>query len=266
MISQRSYLSFVWALLTLLLGLPLATGRGDDEPDPEPRTKWPQTRSADRARSHTNLRQIVLACHNFSDTMGGMPAAAICDKAGKPLLSWRVALLPYVEEAALYRQFKLDEPWDSKHNKKLLAKMPKIYAPTISGKPAKANTTYYQVFTGPDTPFNPKAVRGKPPFTLGAMMPASFTDGTSNTILVVEGGDAVPWTKPVDLVYAAKKPVPKLGGLFKEGFHIGMADGSVRYIDRKINDSTLRALITPAGGEVIDWRTVPVAQVPRNVR
>src|SRR5205807_2756917 len=62
---------------------------------------------------------------SFHDANGGFPAAAIQDNKGKAMLSWRVAILPYVEEAPLYRQFKLDEPWDSKHNKKLLAKMPK---------------------------------------------------------------------------------------------------------------------------------------------
>jgi hypothetical protein len=177
-------------------------------------------------------------------------------------LSWRVALLPYLGEGALYKEFRLDEPWDSKHNKKLLARMPKIYAPTVSGKPARPNTTYYQVFTGPDTPFNPRAVRGAPPISLGASLPASFTDGTSYTILVVEAGKPVPWTKPEDLTYDAKKPVPKVGGLFREGFHIALVDGSTRFIDRKIDARTLRALITPAGGEKIDWNKILLAKAP----
>src|SRR5437868_1562092 len=82
----------------------------------------------------------------------------------------------------------------------LLARMPKVYAPTVTGKPAKPHATYYQVFTGPDTPFNPKAARGAP-ITLGARIPASIPDGTSNTVLVVEAGEPVPWTKPQDLPY-----------------------------------------------------------------
>jgi hypothetical protein len=262
MTSLRSSLSFLLCL-PLLAALALlfqTASRAADDPDPEPRTKWPRTKPADRDRSATNLRQIVLAFHNFNDTYAGMPAAAIVDKAGKPLLSWRVAILPFIEQQNLYKQFKLDEPWDSKHNKKLLARMPKIYAPTIVDKPAKADSTYYQVFTGPDTPFNPKAIRGNPPVSLGARIPASFPDGTSNTFLVAEGGEAIPWTKPVDLVYDAKKPVPKVGGLFPEGFHVGMADGTVKFISRKIDQQTMRALITPAGGEVI--ANIPTAQKP----
>jgi hypothetical protein len=209
-----------------------------------------------------SLKLIALAFHNFNDTFGGMPAHAIHDKAGKPLLSWRVALLPFLEQQELYKEFKLYEPWDSKHNKKLLARMPRVYAPTISGKPRKAYHTYYRVFTGPDTPFNPKVIRGAGMATLSGRIPATFTDGTSNTILVVEAGEAVPWTKPDELVYDAKKPIPKLGGLFREGFHVAVADGSTRYIDRKVNIDVLRALITPAGGEVIDWSKVPEAKVP----
>src|SRR5262249_36090654 len=161
-----------------------------------------------------------LALHNYHDAMGAFPGAAMLDKNGKPLLSWRVAILPYLEENELYQEFKLDEPWDSKHNKKLIEKMPKLYAPTIKGKPAKANTTYYQVFTGPDAMFNPKAAFG--------LRLANVTDGTSNTAMVVEAAQPVIWSKPDDVVYDAKKALPKLGGLFKEGFHVLRADGDVR--------------------------------------
>jgi hypothetical protein len=249
------------ALLAGLAILPMSAGRAAD--DPEPGGKFPKTTRADRTRSANNLKMIGLSFHNFNDTFGGIPAHAICDKAGKPLLSWRVAILPFIEEDKLFKEFKMDEPWDSKHNKKLLARMPKIYAPTISGKPAKADHTYYRVFTGPDTPFNPKVIRGFGVATTSGRIPATFTDGTSYSILVVEAGEAVPWTKPDELVYDAKaKKLPKLGGLFPEGFHVGMADGSVRFISRKIDARVLRALITPAGGEKIDLEKVPTAKPP----
>jgi hypothetical protein len=247
--------------LAALAALMWAETCAADDPDTEPPTAWPKTRPADRRTSTNNLKLIALAFHNAHDTYGAMPAAAITDAKGKALLSWRVALLPFLEEGKLYKEFKLDEPWDSKHNKKLLARIPRVYAPPISGKPAKPNTTYYQVFTGPAAPFNPSAVRRLPSITLGPRI-ASFTDGTSNTFLVVEAGEPVPWTRPADLAYDAKKPVPKLGGLFPEGFHVAMADGSVRFLGRKIEDKVLRALITPAGGEVIDWQKVPQARAP----
>src|SRR5262249_7254639 len=74
------------------------------------------------------LRQIGLAFPSYRDPDDHFRAQAIWDAKGKPLLSWRVAILPFIEEEALYRQFKLDEPWDSPHNKKLIPLMPKTYA------------------------------------------------------------------------------------------------------------------------------------------
>ena len=106
--------------------------------------------------------------------------------------------------------------------------------------------TFYQVFTGKGTAFDGKK---------GLRFPADFPDGTSNTILIVEAKDAVPWTKPADLPFDAKKPLPKLGGLFKDGFNAALADGSVRYIQRSISDRTLRNAITRDDGNVLgsDW-------------
>src|SRR5215208_5386317 len=75
-----------------------------------------------------NLKQIALAFHNHHDANGRLPGN-ICDKNGKALLSWRVQILPYLEEDKLYFEFKLDEAWDSDHNKKLIEKLPKTYAP-----------------------------------------------------------------------------------------------------------------------------------------
>src|SRR5262249_33912525 len=146
-------------------------------------------------------KQIGLAFHNYHDTYGYFPPPAITDQNGKALLSWRVAVLPYIEEDALYKQFKLGEAWDSAHNKKLLARMPKIFAP-IGVKTKQPHSTFWQVFTGPNTPWP----------TLGNKTRiADFVDGTSNTLLVAEASEAVPWTKPVDIALVAKKPLPKLG-------------------------------------------------------
>ncbi|HYT87230.1 MAG TPA: TIGR03067 domain-containing protein [Gemmataceae bacterium] len=197
--------------------------------------------TAQQRASANNLKQIGLAMHNYHDTYKKFPTNAIYSKDGKPLLSWRVAILPFIDENALYQQFKLDEPWDSEHNKKLLDKMPMVYAP-VGGAAAGPNTTFYQVFTGPGTIFEG---------TTGIRLPA-ITDGTSNTILAVEAGKAVPWTKPDDIPFDPKKDLPTLGGLFKEGFNILMADGSVRFVRRGFDVPTLRAAITRNGGEVLD--------------
>jgi hypothetical protein len=241
----QGLLFFALTLLALAALSPRAV-RADD--DPEPSSRFPKTDADDRRRSENNLKHIGLALHCYHDVYGAMPDAAIRDAKGKALLSWRVAILPYVEQGNLYNQFKLDEPWDSKHNKKLLDSMPDLFAPTVQGKKGKTNATYYQVFTGPDTMFDPKAARGSGAATLNLRL-TQITDGTSHTAMVVEAAKPVPWTKPDDLAYDAKKPLPKLGGLFREGYHVVFADGSIRMVARSAKERDLRAMITPNGGE-----------------
>jgi hypothetical protein len=211
-------------------------------------------KTAERSRHLNNLKQIGLAFHNYHDTYGGMPGPAIYDQAGKPLLSWRVAILPFIEEDRLYKEFKLNEPWDSPHNKKLLARMPKVYTPR-PGTTKVAHGTFYRVFTGPNAPFNPLATR-RGPISIGPRM-ANFIDGTSNTFLVVEAAEAVPWTKPEELAYDPKKQVPKLGAQFPRAFLALLADGSVKVIKTTIDEKTLHNLINPQDGNVIDWDKVP---------
>ena len=92
--------------------------------------------------------------HNYESAHGTLPPAAVRSTDGTPLLSWRVAILPFIEQDALYKEFKLDEPWDSEHNKKLIAKMPKLYGPARGQ--AKEGETFYQRFSGPG--FSPDAV------------------------------------------------------------------------------------------------------------
>jgi len=227
----------ILAVFCLAMGMNYPVQSADDKPAANDKEA--------RETSKKNLRELAVAMHNYHDTYGHLPLAALKDKKGKALLSWRVALLPFVEQDKLYKEFRLDEPWDSAHNKKLLAKMPKLYAPVL-GKPKQPHSTYYVVFTGDG------AFGGNVP----ARIPASFPDGTSNTILIIEAGEPVPWTKPADLDYQDKMALPKLGGMFKDGFYAGMGDGSSRFINRKkVSEATLRAVITPAAGDVPgnDW-------------
>jgi hypothetical protein len=195
-------------------------------------------------KAKNNLKQLTLAMHNYHDTYGNLPTPAITDAKGKPLLSWRVAILPFIEQQHLYNQFKLDEPWDSPHNKKLLERMPSIYAP-VGVKTKEPYSTFYQLCTGPNTPWLTISTR--------ARIPANFPDGTSNTFFLVEAAEAVPWTKPVDLAIDPKKPLPSLGAQFKEVFLAGMADGSVRSLPRDLDAKILRWLIDPADGFPIPW-------------
>jgi hypothetical protein len=201
--------------------------------------------AADRTRASNNLKQIALAMHNYHASAGHFPAHAIYSKDGKtPLLSWRVAILPYVGQDNLYKQFKLDEPWDSEHNKKLVAQMPAIYLSPTAPPAQELGRTHYQVFVGGGAVFG-AGPQGTPL--------AGITDGTSNTLMVVEAAEPVVWTKPDDLPYDPNKPLPKLGA--KPGatyFLAFFGDGSVRPIRMDLKEKTLRALITANGGETID--------------
>lgn len=188
----------------------------------------------DRKEALARLQKVTHAFHAYADDLHRrLPPAALASKEGKPLLSWRVLLLPYLGEQDLFRQFHLDEPWDSTHNKKLLARMPRVFAP-VRMKSIPAGETLFQVFTGPRTPF--EGVRA-------CRFPADFPDGTSNTFLVAEAAIPVPWSKPADLPYDPKKPLPKLGAMFEGAFLCSLADGSVNMAKRNAPERTLRLLI-----------------------
>jgi hypothetical protein len=194
----------------------------------------------DKAKSADNLKQLALAMHNYHDAHGSFPAAAIYSKDGKPLLSWRVAILPFIDQDRLHKQFKLDEPWDSAHNKALLSQMPRIFAAPVRGAAAMRERTHYQVFVGKGTVFDG---------TKGRSI-SEITFGTSNTLLIVEAKNPVPWTKPEDLPFDPRKPLPELGGLFADGFHVTMCNGAVRFFARTIKEDMIRAMIPRGAGAI----------------
>jgi RNA polymerase sigma factor (sigma-70 family) len=393
------------------------------------------------ARHVGNLKRIGLALHNYLSAEGHFPPAAITDKDGKPLLSWRVAILPYLEDydgrscSELFKEFHLNEPWDSPQNQTLLAKMPAVFA-SPAGRDARGSSTAYRGFVSQDEQVasgagmammsgmmgggargmmggmmrggNPggmvggmgskhmmgstvpngvmrgmmgstvpggmmsgrdgadarskrirkrsesvpdtgkeqgkkgdsdaleavvidgralgaggygammgggpprgraggmMAGRGSPGSAPAAMMgggapggePSAMmggyagmmrqmmtgpgmtagsagsvpltmfcqnrgveisevTDGTSNTLMVVEAADAVPWTKPDDLPFSANAPLPRLGGSMRGGFAALFADGRVRFLDQPVEEWVIRCLITPWGGEILSSDQYP---------
>jgi hypothetical protein len=201
-------------------------------------------------RSKNNLQQIALAFHNHADATRGQLPRDITDKDGKVLLSWRVQILPYLDQEKLFKNFKLDEPWDSKNNIELIEKMPELFSsPRVVVK--RKGYTVYQGFAGAGSLFQPGAK---------LRFPASITDGTSNTILAVESSMAVPWTKPADLPFDVKKDLPDFGKAYDAVPLAALCDGSVRTLKlKKITPTTLKAAITVAGGEVLgrDWNDSP---------
>lgn len=200
-------------------------------------------RASERMLFLNNFKQMALAIHNYHDVYGNLPfpgygtPAKVKDKS-KVNLSWRVAILPFLEQEALYRQFDQNEPWDGPNNKKLIAKMPKLYA-ARKEIGLKEGETLVQTFTGP------KAIPPHAGF-------AQITDGLSNTFMLVEAGEPVIWTKPDDIPFDPEKQLPKLGGNFNGDFVVSFGDGYVRFMERKkLTDQILKLYIMPNDGQPI---------------
>jgi hypothetical protein len=202
--------------------------------------------AARRNVSANNMKQIMLALLNYESAKRGFPAHANYDANGKPLLSWRVHILPFMEEHVLYSRFHLDEPWDSPHNKQLLPLMPKVYQEPSSGL-SEADDQFKTHYLG---------VVGEPYVFTGnreGRKIKQITDGTANTIAVVQVDDAaaVPWTKPDDW----RPNDANLMEPFDRSLHTGVflaafVDGHITAVANQVDPATLKAMLTVGGGEV----------------
>jgi Protein of unknown function (DUF1559) len=206
------------------------------------------THGAPRTQSANNLRQLALAMNTYCLTFNGEFPPAGGGPGIHPQLSWRVTLLPFMEEENLYSAFHLKEPWDSPHNRTLLERMPKVYL--VPGTSDATGMTRYRVFVGDRAAFEKPVADGKPP---RGRRYADFPGGAGNTIFVVEAADPVPWTKPDELEYDPDKPLPRLNDRFAR-IQAAMGDASVRSIEFNTSDLELRKMIErrmpkPAGDE-----------------
>jgi hypothetical protein len=199
-----------------------------------------------RRESVNNLKQIGLAMHSYYDANKHFPLQASRSPDGKPLLSWRVHILPYLDQNGLYKQFHLDEPWNSAHNRTLIEKMSAIYRLPVS-KNKEPGLTNYLLPVGNGAAFTVDS-------------PTYFkdiSDGTAHTIMVVEVDDehAVTWTKPDDWPFDPNDPAKGLGHFFDGSVNATMCDGSVLTfkLPRDPKDvQRLRALFTRAAGDPIE--------------
>lgn len=171
---------------------------------------------ARREASAEQLRAVAAALDRYREQQGHLPAWASFDDEGRPLLSWRVHLLPALGYDELYARFRLDEPWDSEHNRGLLAELPREYAGPLTG----GTTTAVHVVVGASTPFPPN----------GPCPDGEECCSDRTNLLLIETRRGVPWTKPEDLRFDQAGACSSLGGWHPGGAIICRLDGTTEFV------------------------------------
>jgi Protein of unknown function (DUF1559) len=202
---------------------------------------------ARRSQCVNDLKQLGLALHNYHEAFGCFPPAYVADATGKPMHSWRVLILPFLEQSTLYDAYNMDEPWDGPNNRKLLGQRPVVYdCPSRDGGPT---LTSYVAIVGPRTAFPGSKTR-----SLG-----EISDGTTETILIAEVANVdIPWTEPRDLDVGTMSWIvndpskPAVSSVHRRAPTLLFADGSVRSLGTFPSSATLRAMTTIDGGEPVD--------------
>jgi len=188
--------------------------------------------AARRMQSSNNMKHIAIALHNYHDTFGTFPPAYIPDENGKPMHSWRVLILPFVEETYLYDQYDFDKPWDHPDNMAVTTRLPVVYtSPFFEKADTDLGLTPYVAISGPDTALGE---------TEGAKI-REVVDGTSRTVMFLENyAHPVFWAEPTDVSpdqilanYKRMATNPQMG------INVSMVDGSVRFINENTQPSSL---------------------------
>lgn len=226
---QFAFVALICAVLVALLSQPvLSGGRGE----------------ANRYSCQGHLKNLALALHNYHDVYGALPAQSITDENGRPMHSWRVALLPFLEELELHDAYNFDLPWDSPHNSALCERTIETYrCPSVSESGDVLALTNYFVVSGDETMFGPDRWTKF----------SDVTDGSANTIMIVECSSPdfrVKWYEPRDLPFDEMEfrlnPPRGIGVSSRHpgGAQVALADGSIRFIaGRSIGEPTFRYLL-----------------------
>jgi hypothetical protein len=206
------------------------------------------TANRERSLSIKNLEKIAKALNAYAADHGSYPPPASRDANNVKLHSWRVMILPYLGEEALYNDFRLDVPWSDPDNMSVATNMPAVYRHPDGNSSGLYLESAYYLIVGPGTLF-PAA---------GPLGPERIVDDPSQTILLIEGTPLVPsgmWTEPIDLEFAkmsgqiGSNPGIDPGGLFEDGAAMATVDGRGHFVPDSMMSSTFRALVTPSGGE-----------------
>ena len=202
--------------------------------------------AARRSQCNNNLKQIGLALQSYHDVYNSFPPAYIADANGKPMHSWRVLILPFMEQKPLYDRYNFDEPWDGPNNRQLADLIPPAYRCPADPAAPGSTSTGYAAITGPGAIFDGET----------ATRFASITDGTSNTIMVAETTAGMHWMEPRDLdvnqmTFNVNGSPAEISGHHPGGAVVVFADGHTSFLQQSISAQILRALISKAGGETI---------------
>ena len=213
------------------------------DPPPEPIVN---NVSADR------LSKLRIGYFFYESVNQEFPKIATFDDTGTPLLSWRVQLLPFLGYDDLYRQFNLDEAWDSPHNLALVDQMPiEFQSPHV---PSNRLTTFMGV-GGADTAFR---LDGQ------SLKYNSFTDPQQQTILLVEANPerAIEWTRPVDVYFNPTNPFDGIGNATPDGFEAVLMDGTSITIPSTVSPVALSNMLKISDGNFVDMRNLVEPQDP----
>ncbi len=201
-------------------------------------TSWSDAES--RTACKANLKLIGVALHSYHDTNAHFPAAY---SSSLPPHSWRVALLPWMDQQSLFQTYNQAAAWNENGNLDLLGQRPINYAcPEV----IIASETSYQAVASIRTPW---------PYDSPTRI-SDFTDGTSNTLMLLDvHNPEVPWTEPKDLTLEQAAKAVEQGqehvSNSERGLNVLLADGSVRYISRKVSPDIFHGLLTPSGGTAL---------------
>ena len=192
-----------------------------------------------------------MACHNYQAVYGVFPPAYIADEQGRPLHSWRVLILPFIEQKELYEQYDLSQPWNSPHNRQLIPRIPRtLVFPGDERSPD--GVTNYLAVVGPETVWPGDESTS-----------SSVISNPSATIMIVENeGSGIRWTEPRDLSLAemnlalSDNPTDGISSKFSSPA-VACADGRLRTIDKGLPVHVVRAMLTvDASDDVEDARVV----------